>query len=349
MSAHRVTSSAKVGGRHGRSLCAPGFTLIELMIAMLLGLIVIAGVVSVFLSNQRVYRTNQALGDVQDSTRIGFEMMARDIRNAGVSDCNNNGRVANVLNNSPFHSGTAWWADWNNAVRGYGGAQTDTAVTTGTGSGQRVAGTDSLTLLGGADTSLSVSSYATPTFILNEKTSDLQNGDVVIVCNQDHSVLFQISSYSSPASGVTFAHSMTGTTPGNCSNGLGFPTICTAGGTPYSFGPNSQVTKLAAADWYIGNNPTSGLSLYRMSLNIVSGEPVPTALEMVRGVTAMSILYHQSPAPAFVAPAAVTNWTAVDAMQVTLTMESTDNLAATDAKPITRTFTSTTAVRNRVK
>ena len=41
-----------------------GFTLIELMIAMLLGLIVIAGVTSVFLATQRSYRTNEALGDV---------------------------------------------------------------------------------------------------------------------------------------------------------------------------------------------------------------------------------------------------------------------------------------------
>ena len=69
------------------------------MVAMLLGLIVVGGVVSVFLANQRSYRTNQALGDVQDSSRIAFEMMARDIRNAGLTGCSNNGRVANVLNN----------------------------------------------------------------------------------------------------------------------------------------------------------------------------------------------------------------------------------------------------------
>ena len=63
-------------GQHPR-LALAGFTVVELMIAMLLGLIVIGGVVSVFLANQRTYRTNQALGDVQDSSRIAFELMAR--------------------------------------------------------------------------------------------------------------------------------------------------------------------------------------------------------------------------------------------------------------------------------
>ena len=107
-----------------------GFTLIELMVAMLLGLVVIAGVTSVFLANQRAHRTNLALGDVQDNTRIAFEMMARDIRDAGLTGCSNDGRVANVLNNGPAAGGSAWWANWNHAVVGYGGSQTDPAVTT---------------------------------------------------------------------------------------------------------------------------------------------------------------------------------------------------------------------------
>lgn len=89
-----------------------GFTLIELMVAMLLGLVVIAGVGSVFLSNQRVYRTNRALSDVQDSSRVAFELLARDVRNAGLTACSNSGRISNVLNAGPNAGGTAWWADW---------------------------------------------------------------------------------------------------------------------------------------------------------------------------------------------------------------------------------------------
>ena len=54
------------GRRHNEILSQrradAGFTLVELMIALVLGLVVVAGVGSVFLANQNAYRTNVALG-----------------------------------------------------------------------------------------------------------------------------------------------------------------------------------------------------------------------------------------------------------------------------------------------
>lgn len=334
-----------------------GFTLIELMVAMLLGLIVIAGVVSVFLAAQQSYRTNQALGDVQDGSRIAFEMMARDIRDAGLNGCDNSGRVANVLNNSPTGGGTDWWADMGNAVHGYGaGSPTaDPALTVGSAAGQQVAGTDSLQLLGAADSGLSVAATPSSTaanFKLNETSSDLQTGDVIIVCDPDHAAILQITNYNN--SNVTLVHNTGVGSPGNCSKGLGFPTVCTTNGNGYTFGANSQLAKLAAADWYIGNytdasSGVSGTSLFRKDLVTTGGVPTPTSQEMVRNVSAMTLLYHQSPNAGFVNAAAVTSWSLVDAVRVTLTVQSVDQRAGTDTKPISRTFSATTTVRNRVK
>lgn len=329
-----------------------GFTLIELMVAMLLGLIVIAGVASVFLANQRTYRTNQALGDVQDSSRIAFELMARDIRNAGLNPCNNDGRMANVLNNS----GTDWWANWGNALRGYSGNQGDPATGSvfGTGVGQRVSGTDSLQVLGAIDAGLSVAEDKEPAanFKLNDKTTDLQSGDIVIVCDPDHAVMVQISNYNN--STVTFVHNTGNTvTPGNCSKGLGYPSDCSStNGNLYQFGSNSQIAKLGAADWYIGNNPVKGSSLYRVAIatDPTSGNVgLGPAQEMVRDVTGMVINYHQQGSAQFLTASAITNWAVVDAAQVTLTLQSADQRAGTDVKPLVRTFTATTTVRNRVK
>lgn len=325
-----------------------GFTLIELMVAMLLGLIVIGGVVSVFLANQRTYRTNQALGDVQDGSRVAFEMMARDIRDAGLTGCGNAGRVANVLN----PSGAAWWTDWNNAVHGYGaGTVADPALTVGTAAGNKVDGTDSLQLLGAADTGLSVAATPSSTaanFKLNDTTSDLTTGDVIIVCDPDHATIVQISDYTD--SNVTVVHNVGNkVSPGNCSKGMGYPTVCTTNGNGYQFGPNSQIFKLAAVDWYIGTNPVGGKSLYRMSVVTTGTKPTPTPQEMVRDVTAMNIRYHQAGSASFVDAAAVgANWSVVDAVQVSLALESVDKRAGTNAKPISRTFTATTTVRNRV-
>lgn len=345
----RHSSRRAMGHGVGPARSSPGFTLIELMVAMVLGLIVVGGVVSVFLANQRTYRTNQALGDVQDSSRLAFEMMARDIREAGLTGCNNNGRMANVLNNKS----TAWWADWGNAVHGYGsGTAADPALTVGTAETNQVSGTDSLQLLGAADSGLSVAATPSSTaanFKLNDKTSDIVTGDVIIVCDPDHAAIAQVTSYNS--SNVTLVHNAGGSTvPGNCSKGLGFPTTCTANGNGYKFGPNSQIFKLGAVDWYIGYNPLGGKSLYRMNVVTTAGTPTPTAQEMVRDVTGLAILYHQAGVANFVdAKTVAANWGAVDAVQVQLTVESVDKRAGTDAKPITRQFTATTTVRNRVQ
>lgn len=327
-----------------------GFTLIELMVAMLLGLIVIAGVASVFLANQRTYRTNQALGDVQDGSRIAFELLARDIRNAGLNPCNNGDRMGNVLNNSS----TAWWANWGNALHGYSGTQGDPATggVFGTGVGQRVAGTDSVQVLGAVDGGMSVATDNEPAanFKLNDTTTNLQSGDIVIVCDPDHAVMVQISNYNN--SNVTFVHNTgNAVAPGNCSKGLGYPSDCSStNGNLYQFGPNSQIAKLGAADWYIGNNPVKGRSLYRAAIatDSAGNAGLGTPQEMVRDVTGMAISYHAKGSAAFVAASAITSWAVVDAVQVTLTLQSADQRAGTNVQPLVRSFTATTTVRNRV-
>lgn len=123
MSKHSRPAFAQVRrvGRQPR-----GFTLIELMVAMLLGLIVVAGISSVFLANIKSFHSNTALSDVQSNARIAFTMMARDIRQAGFSGCNSHTpHMANVLNNGPANGGTKWWADWGtNNVHGFGPSST---------------------------------------------------------------------------------------------------------------------------------------------------------------------------------------------------------------------------------
>lgn len=348
MSARNLTRFSLLQHRARLGECAQsGFTLIELMIAMVLGLIVIGGVISVFIAGQRSYTTNKALGDVQDSSRIAFEMMARDIRDAGLTGCDNSGRIANVLNDAS----TDWFANFGNALHGYTGSQTDPAVTTGTATTNRVAGTDSLELIGAGDTGLTVAKHnpTSANFKLNETTTSLKDGDVVLVCDPNHAAIFQITNYNS--SNVTVVHNTGTGTPGNCSKGLGYPTVCTTNGNSYEFGQNSQFAVLAAVDWYIGVNPVSatGRSLYRINVQNSGGTPTGVSQEMVRDVTDMKILYHQVGKTSLLAADSITDWSSVDAAQVTLTLESVDKRAGTDTKPITRTFTATTTVRNRVK
>jgi type IV pilus assembly protein PilW len=336
-----MSSRHKAGGHADAS----GFTLIELMIAMLLGLIVVAGVVSVFLATQRSYRTNEALGDVQDSSRIAFELMAHDIRDASLTGCTNNGKIGNILKNGPVAGGTMWWAKWANAIHGYR-AVLDPAPTALV---PKTVGTDSLMLLGTEDLGLTINVNVDAThFTTNATTAaTLQAGDIAVVCDPVQATIFQVTSVLANS----VEHAGSGSSPGNCSQGLDYRTVCTAAGNAYNYGPNAQVARLTAVDWYLGTNPDGGSSLYRVSL--ASGGSLGPAMEMVRNVSRMILTYHQAPTAGFVpsdsATPSVTNWAAVDAVEVTLTVASTDTYAGTNGLAISRSFTATTTLRNRVK
>jgi type IV pilus assembly protein PilW len=325
-----------------------GVTLIELMISMVLGLIVIGGATGVIIANQQSYRTNEALSQVQESARTAFELLARDVREAGATGCDSNGRVANVLN-----SGTLWWQTWF-GIDGFDGAEADAAVSFGTGVAQRVSGTDSVLLQGATGTGLSIVSHVTNSaiFRINASTPDLRDNDILIVCDFDHAAIFQVSNYNS--ANVTVVHNDGNGSPGNCAKGLGYPTLCgpPANGNVYAFAPNSRLARLSAVDWYIGNNGRAvegGRSLYRRRLG--AGAAMVTE-EVVAGVTDMQLLYRETGSDSFVEAGTIGTWTNVTAVTITLTMQSADQRVTTDTNinsgRLQRTLTNVVTLRNRV-
>lgn len=335
-----------------------GFTLVELMIAMLLGLLIIGGVIAVFLSNKQTYATHNAISQVQDGTRIAFELLSKDIRETGLTGCGNSGRIANVLNNGPNGAGTQrWYANIANAIRGYDANTTDPAVATATSPANerlRVASTSSIQLVGADGVGVSVTSHNTTTakITLNETTTAWTAGDLYIACDPDHAVIAQATSITAGPPIVLTSATGTGVgDPGNCSTGLGFPTSCaSAAGNIYEFVTNSQVAKLRAVDWYIGYNPLGGMSLYRMTLTNIGGVPTATAQEMVRDVTDMRIRYHSQGGTSFTTAALVADWNLVDAVMLTLTIQSSVRFAGTNnATPLFRNIPITVTLRNRIQ
>lgn len=64
-----------------------GMTLIELMVAMLLGLMLIAATIQVFIGSKQTYRTTEASSRVQENGRFADEFLSRDLRMAGFFGC----------------------------------------------------------------------------------------------------------------------------------------------------------------------------------------------------------------------------------------------------------------------
>ncbi|MDT8410196.1 MAG: PilW family protein [Wenzhouxiangellaceae bacterium] len=78
---------------------ATGFSLIELMIALTLGLLLTAGMVQLFSSTKSTFNTNEGFARVQENGRFAIETLKRELRPTGDTGfCGGDIRVRNHLN-----------------------------------------------------------------------------------------------------------------------------------------------------------------------------------------------------------------------------------------------------------
>ena len=59
-----------------------GFSMVELMVAVVLGLLLTAAVLQTFVSLKRTYEFQEEFSRIQENGRFGIEFLSRDIRNA---------------------------------------------------------------------------------------------------------------------------------------------------------------------------------------------------------------------------------------------------------------------------
>ncbi len=60
-----------------------GFTIIEIMVAMVIGLILTGIIISIFLSNKQAYRNNEHFQELNENIRFAVAMISNDLINAG--------------------------------------------------------------------------------------------------------------------------------------------------------------------------------------------------------------------------------------------------------------------------
>lgn len=311
-----------------------GFSLIELMVAMIIGLLVLLATAGIFVSNRQTYDATESVGRLQENARVAFEIMARDIRDAGGNPCSKVIPVANVLNNPT----TQWWMDFGNGIFGY----------TNGGLPGSAAGTDAIEVKSGAPTGVTVTDHQ-PTsaqFKVNTINHGLSDGDVLLVCDYRQAAIFQVTN-ASPGTNETVVHNSGTGTPGNCSKGLGFrsPMDCSVNGTAYQYGPNSQMVRFQAAQWYIAENGRGTRSLYRRALR---GSALQVE-EVVEGVQDMDITYLVPGATEYVPAGSVTatQWREVNAVRVVLALRGADRVG-TDGQVLRRTLEHVVTLRNRL-
>ncbi|MBL8477366.1 MAG: PilW family protein [Methyloversatilis sp.] len=322
-----------------------GRTLIELMIALAIGLFITGTAIGLVLSNRQTYTMTEGLSRIQEAARTGFELLARDIRDAGLNSCGGALQFVNVLNNPA----SLWWTQWNGGLRGYGGSDAFAGAPFGSAAGQRVAGTSALQVMRTGSQPQTVSAHDTATQMLTFSPANraLATGDLAVVCNFSQATLFQVTD----ANGTQVEHANAGS-PGNCTRGLGFadPPDCSANGQTYRFEANAVAMRLESLAWYVGNNgrtTTTARSLYRVAPQNDAGTLTLVAEEVIDGVVDLQADYLVEGATAWVAASAVTDWNAVVGVRLRLIIDEPDR-PSTAADRVRRTMTHVVTLRNRM-
>ncbi len=350
--------------RHRSAPPAPGVSLIELMIALVLGLVVTGAAIAIFLTNRQTYIASENVGRMQENARTAFELMSRDVREAAGNACGAGMlNTVNVLD--PGAGGLPWYADFSGGIRGYDGDTAFSDAAFGTGAAQRVAGTDAIELKSSFSSNVTIESH-NPTsaeFKVNTVDHGLDDGDIAMACDSNHAAIFQVTN-AQPGTNVTIVHNIGTGSPGNCTKGLGSPLLCTANGTSYEFGcafggaggidctdPKNRwtaiIAKLKASRWYIGYNGRGGKSLYQGVLRNSGGNLVVDTNEITEGVDDMTLEYLSEGGVDYQPAGAIGDWTKVVAVRLSLHIAGQDKIG-TDGKTLERWLDHVIAIRNRV-
>lgn len=332
-----------------------GLSLVELMIAMTLGLVVLLAVGQVYLSSSRTFRTQEALSRLQESARYALETLSYDIRMAGQVGCGfDKTQSVNVLND--ISVGDFFGAPIRGIADGGAIPSPFTAVPL-RGDAVQVIRADE-------ENESIVESHvgASATFKFAE-TSTLLKGEVAIVTDCQTAAVFQATNPTTPGDTLVHSTGVSGVAPGNCSKSLSYTTPACGVAAGKDFPGGSKVYKMLNRLYYIQANPAGEPALYRQAL--VKGAPVTE--ELVEGVEDFRVNYGldtngDKAVDSTVGTATVANWDQVQTVQVSLLMRSDNNAvdspqtytfngatttpASTDRR-IRKVFNATIAVRSR--
>lgn len=286
-----------------------GLTLIELMIAMLIGVVLILGLVQVFAASRSAYMLSEGMSRVQENGRFGLDYLQRDIRMVGHFGCvNDQAHMANSPQGLVSLFGAHPGLDFFTSVQGYeadgtapgaGLAISETPAVGGTAyspmlpaeiaaaTTNRINGSDIIALRFLAAEGVPVTAIEgtpdTPVFRFDPARWDVlrsgaDNPGLFGVADCISSVVFQAAAVDSGSGSVT-----AGSTQSFNASSV-FTRVFTEG--------QATLHRAESVVFYVGRNDQGQPSLYRVRFTAgPSGALVAQRQELVEGIENMQLLY----------------------------------------------------------
>ncbi|WP_020410261.1 PilW family protein [Hahella ganghwensis] len=326
-----------------------GLSLVELLIALVLGLLLLTGVINVFLSSKTSYGVQEANSQVQENARFALEFISRDVRMAGFGGCSNDMSVANTLDPA-----TGTFSQIENGVEGFEGG----VSTFPTEFGTVVSGTDAIVIHSmNTDGALNVTSHvpASATIHVDDTHSYVEGTVLVIVdANCSNMGIFMTTEANVGGNSQKGVHNKGLTVNGikNCTMKLKGSFDCSnpANAVQGKYSPGSSLYSLSSKAYYIKENSDGVPSLYRLSFGgLLNNTTTNTEEEIVEGISDLTITYGVKDSSDNITykkagSVASTEWESVVVVRLVLESQS---LTTVDNNPVTRTFTQTVDLRNR--
>ena len=362
-----------------------GLTIIELLISMVLGLTLAAGVTQVYVGNSQIARDQEARAQMQENGRFATSFLANELRMAGYLGCLASLEATDINStlDSPPASfqpavGLQGW-EASGTAPGVAYASTEDVAVTSTAAGwvtsggnvldvtNAVPGSDIVRAWSAAGTGATINTI-TPgaTTVVNSGVLDIVAGDILLLSDCERAEWVQACEVEDVGGGASInAVLSSGCVPGNDTS---VRVTTEVGG---------ELAKLQGTVFFIGkrgNVATNPPALFRreLSATAIAG----TAEELVEGIESMQILFgmnadndNKKSVDSYVVANQVTDWSRVVSVRVSLLVQSLeDNMlpapqaytfngvtydgeAGNGALPedtrLRRVFTTTITLRNR--
>lgn len=304
-----------------------GFSLVEVLIALAIGMVIVLAVSQVFISNRTAYRQAEALGRIQENGRFVLDGLGSDIRMAGAIGCRKDPSPSTGGDAYPQNIALPSLQGFMVLDRGIVGYKAGIGAPPSGLAWSEVLAGSSVVAIKYADSSMTKLNtdmvLATDNLTLDGNPASFESGEVLVISDCQFADVFRPGSVSSgfvpPGSNVSVTHTTASNSTSSFTN---------------TYHAGAEVSRLVSRVYYIGNG-TGGCrinTLCRKNLSVSGGMPVMVTEEFIPQVEAFDLLYgvDTSPKPdgkanKYVEATDVANWNLVDSIQVNILIQSKDD------------------------